>query len=115
MSFSYKNLWNTLERHNISKTNFRQMLGLSTATLAKLSSDQPVSLDVLDKICTELGCPLNDVITYESNTIASLPWSTIAPKRTYLINFYFQHTKEQTAYIYGFATPYHLTEDGMNS
>lgn len=73
MSFSYKNLWNTLERYNMSKTDLRQTLGLSTATLAKLSSDQPVALDVLDKICTELGCSLNDVITYESNSITSLP------------------------------------------
>ena len=56
MSFSYKNLWNTLERYNMSKTDFRQTLGLSTATLAKLSSDQPVSLDILDKICTDVIC-----------------------------------------------------------
>lgn len=114
MSFSYKNLWNTLERYNMSKTDFRQTLGLSTATLAKLSSDQPVSLDILDKICTELGCSLNDVITYESNTITSLPWSTISLNHTYLINFYFYHAKEQTAYIYGFSTPYYITEEGMD-
>lgn len=114
MSFSYKNLWNTLERYNMSKTDLRQTLGLSTATLAKLSSDQPVALDILDKICTELGCSLNDVITYESNTISTLPWSTISLDQTYLINFYFYHTKEQTAYIYGFATPYYITEEGMD-
>ena len=114
MSFSYKNLWNTLERYNISKTSFRQTLGLSTATLAKLSSDQPVALDILDKICTELGCSINDVITYEPNTIASLPWSTISMNQTYLINFYFYHAEEQTTYIYGFATPYHITENGMD-
>lgn len=114
MSFSYKNLWNTLERYNMSKTDLRQALGLSTATLAKLSSDQPVALDILDKICTELGCSLNDVITYESNSITALPWSTISLNQTYLINFYFYHAKEQTSYIYGFATPYYITEDGMD-
>lgn len=114
MSFSYKKLWNTLERRNMTKTDLRQALGLSTATLAKLSSDQPVALDILDKICTELGCSLNDVITHESNTITTVPWSTIMPKQTYLINLYFYHTEDQTAYIYGFATPYHITEDGMD-
>lgn len=113
MGFSYKKLWNTLERCNMSKTDLRQTLGLSTATLAKLSSGQPVALDVLDKICAELGCSLNDVITYESNNITTLPWSTISLSQTYLISFYFYHTKENTAYIYGFATPYHITEDGM--
>ncbi|MBR2409064.1 MAG: helix-turn-helix transcriptional regulator [Lachnospiraceae bacterium] len=114
MSFSYKNLWNTLERYNMSKTDLRQTLGFSTATLAKLSADQPVALDVLDKICEKLGCSFSDIIAYKSDTVTSLPWSTISPEQTYLINLYFYHTTEQTTYVYGFATPYHITEEGMN-
>lgn len=31
-----------------------------------------------------------------------------------MLNIYFYCAKEQTAYIYGFSTPYRITEDGMD-
>lgn len=113
MSFSYQNLWNTLERYHMSKTYLRQKLGLSTATLAKLSADQPVALEVLDKICEELGCSIGDVITYQPDGLSPVAWSHIPAEQTYLLNIFFRLTAEEADYIYGFATPYQMTDAGM--
>ena len=64
MSFSYKKLLKLMIDRNISKGQLRQALGISQATLAKLTKDEFVSLDVLDKICNYLDCEIEDVIEH---------------------------------------------------
>ncbi len=48
----------------MSKTQLREAIGFSTATLAKLSKGEYVSLEILDKICTYMQCNIADVIEY---------------------------------------------------
>lgn len=62
--FSYNNLWKLLIDRNMTKTQLRQQIGIGTATLAKLSANENVSMDVLDKICKELHCKIEDVVTH---------------------------------------------------
>lgn len=66
MGYSYKPLWNLLAEKGISKTTFREKVGISTSTLAKLSANKQVSPEVLSKICECLGCKLEAVATYAS-------------------------------------------------
>ena len=67
MSFRYDNLWKLLEKYNMTKTNLRNRIGISTSTLAKMSANQPVSSDVISKICNLFGCGLDDVVEYKSD------------------------------------------------
>lgn len=62
--FSYNNLWKLLIDRNMTKTQLRKQIGIGTATLAKLSANENVSMDVLDKICKELHCKIEDVVTH---------------------------------------------------
>ena len=62
--FSYNNLWKLLIDKNMTKTQLRQQIGIGTATLAKLSANENVSMDVLNKICKELHCKIEDVVTH---------------------------------------------------
>ena len=64
MSFSFKPLWKTLIDHGYKKTDLRSLTGISTATLAKLSKNEYVSMEVLDKLCKALGCGLEGVAVY---------------------------------------------------
>lgn len=66
MPFSYAPLWKLIANRRLNKTSFRQLVGISTATLAKLSSNQVVSMDILAKICERLGCKMEDVVEYQS-------------------------------------------------
>lgn len=61
---SYKPLFRLLLEKNMSKTQLREAIGFSTATLAKLSKGEYVSLEILDKICTYMQCNIADIIEH---------------------------------------------------
>lgn len=64
--FAFKPLWHLLLEHEMNKTEFREKLGLSSATLAKLGKDEYVSLEVIDKICTHFGVQPNEVMEHKT-------------------------------------------------
>ena len=59
MGISYNKL---LIDRGWSKTEFAREVGISSNTLAKLSKNEPVSLEVLVRICRRLECTLGDVV-----------------------------------------------------
>lgn len=62
MSISYKKLWKLLIDKDMTKTQLREKADIATSTLAKLSKDEQVSMDVLLRICTALDCGLDDIV-----------------------------------------------------
>lgn len=46
----------------MSKTELRQLSGISTNTLAKLGKGEPVSMESLAKIALVLNCSLDDIV-----------------------------------------------------
>lgn len=67
MGFSYDKLWMLAQKMNLSKTDLRKKVGITPTTLAKLSKDEYVSMDVLNRICSQLECEISDVITHKKN------------------------------------------------
>lgn len=59
---SYKRLKVTLAEKDMSKTDLRERIKISTNTLAKFEKGEPVSLSVLEKICLELDCRIEDIV-----------------------------------------------------
>lgn len=57
-------LLDLLNRRNISKEELRIAIGASSATISKLSKNEKVSLDIIEKICTFLGCQPGDIMEY---------------------------------------------------
>ena len=64
MPFSYNPLWKVLIDKGYKKTDLRSLTGIGTATLAKLSKNEYVSMEVLDKLCKALDCGLEDIVAY---------------------------------------------------
>ena len=62
MSISYKKLWKLLIDKDMTKTDLRLKADIATSTLAKLSKDEQVSMDVLLRICKTLDCGLDDIV-----------------------------------------------------
>lgn len=50
MTVSYDKLWKLLIDKKMNKTQMRLATGISSSTLAKLSKEEPVTLEVLEKI-----------------------------------------------------------------
>ena len=62
--FSYKPLLRLLVEKDMTKTQLREATGMSMNTLAKISKNEYVYLEILDKICTLLDCKIEDVIEH---------------------------------------------------
>lgn len=61
MIISYAPLWKTLIDKGINKTDLCQSIGISTATIAKMSKNKIVSLGVIVRICESLNCRIEDI------------------------------------------------------
>ena len=62
--FSYKPLMRLLLENDMSKTQFRDFVDISPSTLAKISKNKNISMDILNNICCKLDCKIEDVIEY---------------------------------------------------
>lgn len=110
MALVYDNLWNLIEKRGLSKTDFRKLVGISTVSLAKLSKNEPVTLNIIEQICQVLKCEISEVVSVVSK-IENKKWSRIKEDKFYLINLYYlvENDAEQNItikYLYGFSTAY---------
>ena len=64
MKISYNKLWKQLIDKKMKKTDLQHLSGLSSSSIAKLGKDEPVTLEVLMKICIVLDCNIEDVIEF---------------------------------------------------
>jgi Predicted transcriptional regulator len=62
MSVSYNKLWHLLLDRDMTKTELRNLAGVSTNVIAKMSKNESVSMDTLTKICSALRCDIADVM-----------------------------------------------------
>lgn len=62
MRINYNNLFKMLIDMNLTKTEFAECVGLSSATLAKLSKGQAISMEKLIDICDYFNCTFDDVV-----------------------------------------------------
>ena len=61
---SYKPLWVTMVDRNLKKKDLIEMADISSATVAKMGKNEYIALEVIDKICTALGCEISDVVAH---------------------------------------------------
>ena len=64
MAVCYKKLWKMLIDKDMIKKDLRLQTGLSTSTMSKLSKDENVSMDIIEKICTVLNCDVGDIMEF---------------------------------------------------
>ncbi len=62
MKVSYKKLWKLLIDKEMNKTDLRNATGVSSATIAKMTNGEEVTMSVLTKICEVLKCNIGDVV-----------------------------------------------------
>ena len=64
MAISYNKLWKLLIDKNMTKTDLKNVTGMNSVTLANMGKDKFVSLRMIDKICDELDCDVNDIMEH---------------------------------------------------
>lgn len=69
MAFSYNKLWKLLIDKKMMKKDLMAMTNLTSTTIAKMSKDLPVSMDVLGRICKALDVNIGDIVDYVDDDI----------------------------------------------
>lgn len=65
MTVNYNKLWKLMiDKGYPNKSDLRLITGIGTNTLAKLSKNQVVSMEVLMKICASLDCNIGDICEF---------------------------------------------------
>jgi DNA (cytosine-5)-methyltransferase 1 len=62
VALSYDKLWKLLIDKKMKKMQLRQVSGISTSTLAKLGKNEPVGLEIMERICIALDCNIGDAV-----------------------------------------------------
>ena len=62
MRISYNKLWKILIDREMKKKDLICLTGMSSSSMAKLSKNEIVSLEVLIKICGVLNCNIGDIM-----------------------------------------------------
>ena len=62
VQLTYAPLWVSLEDRGINRSQMAKSIGMSKSTLAKMGHDEYVSLEVICRICSFLGCKVEDVM-----------------------------------------------------
>ena len=63
-SISYSNLWDTLERRGLKRSNLldKESFNLSPALVNKLRHDRNVNIDTIMYLCEKLDCQVCDIV-----------------------------------------------------
>lgn len=62
MGVTYKKLFKLLIDRNMKKKDLRDLAGIGNSTMTKLSNDENVTIEVMEKICRALDCTIDDVV-----------------------------------------------------
>lgn len=107
MAVFYNRLWSLLDKKGITKTEFRKLIDISTVTLAKLSKNEPVSLTILEKICKEFDCRIEDIVEISSNNVSTERWNKIKDEKFYITELFYvldlRESENALSFVYGYS------------
>lgn len=63
--FNYNGLWKLLIDEGMLKRDLMQATGITSSTVAKMGKGQPISMQVIWKICCCLNCDIGDIVSIE--------------------------------------------------
>lgn len=66
MAISYNGLWKILIDNGMKKGDLKRRTGISSGTIAKMTNGEAVTLTVLEKICNEFNCDIDDLVEIDT-------------------------------------------------
>lgn len=104
--FRYDRLWKLLIDQGMKKTDLINNVGLTPSTLSRLSKNENVSMDTLDRICSYFSCSLGEIVEHiPSFDDKDKSLGTFVPNKSEKIHRWF-------SYLEGYSKP--LVEDELS-
>lgn len=63
---SYELLRAKLAANNIKKKDLMKRTGIAAATMSKIKNDKYIALEVVERICKDLNCGIDEIIRFKS-------------------------------------------------
>lgn len=63
---SYRPLWETLNKKNISTYDLIYKQGISANTVHRMKHGKPVTTKTIDELCIILNCNVSDIIEFKN-------------------------------------------------
>lgn len=60
----FNKLWKTMEEKGVSTYVLREKCGIDSKTVRRLKVNENIETKTLDKLCSVLGCRLEDIAEY---------------------------------------------------
>ena len=64
MAVSYDKLWKLLVDKKMSRAELRRVASISSNTLTRMIKEEPVTLELLTRICENLDCDFGDIVSF---------------------------------------------------
>ena len=64
MSISYNKMWKLLIDKNMKRKDLKEKAEVSQNVMARLSKNQAVTMETMEKICSALQCDIGDVMEF---------------------------------------------------
>lgn len=68
MAISYNKLWKLLIDKDMKRKELKELAGVSQNVMSKLSKNQAVSMESMEKLCEALQCDIGDVMEFIPTT-----------------------------------------------
>lgn len=68
MKISYNKLFKLLIDRKMKKKELCEKAGISASTIVKMGHNEPVSVELIGKICLALDCTANDIMEFYKET-----------------------------------------------
>lgn len=62
MNISYEKLWRLMKTNKMKKRDLAEAAEITTYTMSKLNHDEPVSMEVILRLCKIFHCDIGDVM-----------------------------------------------------
>lgn len=62
MNISYEKLWRLMKMNKMKKRDLAEAAEITTYTMSKLNHDEPVSMEVMMRLCKIFHCDIGDVM-----------------------------------------------------
>jgi putative transcriptional regulator len=62
MKLSYDKLWRIMKNNKMKKSDLAKAAEISGYTMTKLNNDEPVSLEVIIRLCKIFHCDIGDLV-----------------------------------------------------
>lgn len=67
MGVSYRKLWMKIAEKEMKRTDLKDVVGISSNTLAKLGKNEYISLEILERIARHMQCEIGDIVEINNN------------------------------------------------